>query len=223
MNGAFRTWAVLAIVLSSFACGGATPRAENQEPDPLDTVSPEELYRRGNLLLEAGDYIRAEQYLAAAIERGYPEDRAIPLLLRACVEASRLVAALEYARPYLLRNPEQWSLRLLVASIYLGLDEHAQAQRELERILETNPDEPQPHYLLGVLHRDALTDEDRAREHFRRYLALAPDGVHREEASAALTLEERGLPVRVELASEPEPGQESDASAPTGETDQETP
>ena len=67
----------------------------------------------------------------------------------------------------------------------------------------------------GVLHRDALSNVERARLHFRRYLEVAPEGPHAEEARSSLPPEEGGLPVRVERAEieandeegEPEAGQ----------------
>lgn len=179
-------------------CAGANANAE-PTPDPLDSIEGAELYRRGRLLAGAGDYIRAEQYLAAAIERGHPEEEAIPLLLHVCVQASRLVAALDYAEPFLAHHPNEWTLRMLVASIHLALRHHDRAQAELERVIEDAAEEPaQAHYLLGVLFRDGRHNIEDARVHFRRYLALAPEGDHHEEARAALTPEERGVPRRIE-------------------------
>ena len=142
------------------------------------------------------------------MRRGFSEDEALPTLMNACVQASRLVAALQYAEPYLARHPEHWSLRMLVASIHMGLDHDERARLELERVLESAPEEPpQAHYFLGVLYRDRLGDANQAAEHFGRYLALAPDGEHEEEARAGTTAAEgAGLPVRVEMsAAEPEP------------------
>lgn len=201
------------------ACGAASANSpDDDEPfDPLESVSAEELYRRGTLLSQAGDYIRAEQYLAAAIQRGFPEERAMPALMAACVEASRLVAALQYAEPYLARHPDHWTLRMLVASIHMGLDHHVRARDELERVVRDAPDDPpQAHYFLGVLYRDQFDDEAQAAEHFGRYLALAPDGEHTEEARAGLPRPEGSprLPQRVPMREEPaEPPAEAPAPA----------
>lgn len=194
-------WALLAAACGAPAQhgGGASP------PDPLDTVTAEQLYAQGVQLGRAGDLVRAEQYIAAAIDRGYPEERALPTLMAVCVEASRLSAALGYAEPFLARHPTHWPLRLLVASIYMGLDQHERARDELRRVLQDAPadaEPPEAHYFLGVLHRDRFDDLETAREHFRRYLALAPDGPHRHEALAALPPEESGLPRRVPSGAE---------------------
>ena len=196
-------WGLIVLAGSLAGCGGARPDAGQDSLDPLESVEARELYRRGALLGGAGDYIRAEQYIAAAIERGFPEDEAMPMLMQVCVEASRLVAALEYAEPYLLRHPDQWSLRMLVASIHLGLGHDERARDELIRVLEDADDEPaQAHYLLGTLFRDELEDQQSSLLHFRRYLELEPDGPHRDEARAALPGAERGLPPPVAPTSE---------------------
>ncbi|MCA9609321.1 MAG: tetratricopeptide repeat protein [Myxococcales bacterium] len=177
-----------ALSLLLAGCGGAQNGGAEEAsslPDPLSSISGEELYRRGVLLAQGGDFVRAEQYMAASIQRGYPEEQVMPSLLAACVEASRLVAALQYAEPYLARHPDQWSLRMLVASIHMGLAHHTRARDELERVIRDAPEEPpQAHYFLGVLYRDELDDEAQADEHFQRYLALAPEGDHRDEARA---------------------------------------
>jgi tetratricopeptide (TPR) repeat protein len=95
---------------------------------------------------------------------------------------------------------------MLVASLHMGLEHNQEAREQLERVLVDAPEEPaQAHYFLGVLLRDQLDDQPGALLHFRRYLALAPDGDHRAEARAALPVEERGLPVRVESSTEGAP------------------
>lgn len=202
-------WAFgLGLVLCLASCGGASETsARTAPPDPLDDISAEELFRRGVLLGEHGDFIRSEQYISAAVDRGFPEEQAMPALMKACVQSSRLDAALSYALPYLARHPSQWPLRMLVASIHMGLAQPQRARDELDRVLRDAPEEPaMAHYFLGVLLRDELDDLERARTHFRRYLALAPEGDHREEALAALPDEERDLPVRIQSGSDNEGG-----------------
>lgn len=156
-------------------------------PDPLDTVSAQELYDRGMELAQNDDYVRAEQYLAAAMERGHPENAVMGPLIASCVRSSRMSAALGYAEPYLERHPEAWSLRLLVATIHMGLGEPAEARNHLLQVTLDQPGEAVPHYMLAVLLRDELRDLSRADEHFRRYLEIAPEGEHASEARAALS------------------------------------
>lgn len=178
---------LVAAVVAPAAIGcGAPSSSQRAMPDPLDSVSGEELFARGMMLAESEDYVRAEQYLAASIERGIPEARVIQPLVSSCVRSSRLSAALRYAEPYLGRNPDAWSLRLLVATIHMGLGDAPAARRHLERVTEEQPEESVPHYMLAVLARDALQDPQTAEAHFRRYLEIAPEGEHASEARAAL-------------------------------------
>lgn len=195
---------MLAILL--FACGHEPPPAEVPPADPVQDVSGEDLFAQGVAMAERGDLVRAEQYLAAAMDRGYPEDRAMPLLLRVLVSASRLRVALEYAEPYLARHPEAWPLRYLVGSIHLAMGDAAGARRELERVVETAPEEPEPHYLLAVVLRDEMGDPVAAEARFRRYLELAPEGTHASEARDALR--------RVELPERPAAGAAPAATEP---------
>ena len=114
-------------------------------------------------------------------------DEVIPALVSACLRSSRLSAALSHAEPYLSRHPAQWQLRLLVGTVRLGLGEISAAEQAFARVVRDAPDEPAGHYLLAVLARDELSEPERAREHFQRYLDLAPEGEHADEARASLT------------------------------------
>ncbi|MFW6197531.1 MAG: tetratricopeptide repeat protein [Myxococcota bacterium] len=175
---------LIGLALLSAGCATASSTAPKKPVgDPLADVGGRALYQRGLALGERGDFVRAEQYLAAAIERGYPEDRALPKLLHVCIGASRLRAALSYAEPYLAAHPNAWSLRYLVASIHLGLGRVDEAQELLEQTVRTVPEQAGPHYLLAVLLRDERDDPEKAAEHFRAYLDRAPDdATHAEEA-----------------------------------------
>ncbi|HTE51122.1 MAG TPA: tetratricopeptide repeat protein [Kofleriaceae bacterium] len=178
---------LLALAAAVAGCSHAGPRPAGPPPgDPLGDVRASELYRRGLALARMGDFVRAEQYLTSAIARGFPEERALPALLRVCVASSRLRAALGHAEPYLERNPDAWSLRYLVSSIYLGVGEVDRARESLERVIADAPDQPDPYYLLGVVLRDEVGDRPGAARRFSRYLALAPAGAHAREVRAAV-------------------------------------
>ncbi|MGE3630992.1 MAG: tetratricopeptide repeat protein [Sandaracinaceae bacterium] len=197
---------MLALIVLLAACGASqSSRTATTSEDPLDSISGEELFRRGLLLTRAGDFVRAEQYFAASMRNGQPEEQVLPALLRACIEGERFAAALQYAEPYLAQHPSQWSLRLLVATIYMGLEQHARAIQELERVIRDAPDEPpEAHYFLAVIYRDRLEDFESAYTHFQRYLELAPEGPHVEEAQAALPTPPRA-PIRVDAEGRPIP------------------
>jgi tetratricopeptide (TPR) repeat protein len=175
------------ILLAALAgCARSAPRPPPPPGDPLVDVRASDLYRRGLALAGGGDFVRAEQYLTSAMARGYPERQVLPQLIRVCVASSRLRAALRHAEPYLEANPDAWSLRYLVASIYLGVGEVDRARASLERVIADAPDQPAAYYLLGVVLRDEVGDRPAAAGRFARYLALAPDGAHAAEVRAAV-------------------------------------
>lgn len=180
-------WSTGLVLALLIGCGHAPAEERTPPPgDPVQEVPGEQLFAQGVSLAQAGDLVRSEQYLLAALERGYPEDRLMPVLLRVLIAASRLRVALGYAEPYLARNPDAWPLRYLVATIHLGMERPELARRELERVIATAPDAPDPHFLLGIVLRDAAGDAAAAEPHFQRYLELAPEGSHANEARDAL-------------------------------------
>jgi hypothetical protein len=75
----------------------------------------------------------------------------------------------------------------VVGSLYLSLEEPVKARRHLETVIDQKPDEPEAHYLMGLLMRDEVGDPNAARRHFARYLELAPEGPHHEQAAHALS------------------------------------
>lgn len=188
------------------ACGAPAPLPTERAPDdPVSEVSGEDLYNQGLRYAQSGDLLRAEQYLATAISRGHDEERTLKALVSVCVAGSRLRAALRYALPYLRRNPTDWSLRYLVASIHLGLNEPDRARQELDLVIELAPDAPDAHFLLAELRRDHDADIAGAAESFRRYLALAPEGERAAEAHEALRRMNRPIAPSTEGSTELEP------------------
>lgn len=184
---------MLACLVASVAitgCAGVTSTMAQQNPlhDPLEDQTGQNLYESGMRIAGQGDYIRAEQYFTAARDHGFPEERVLPMLMQVCIHSARYSAALGYAEPYLETHPENWGLRMLMATIQMGLGNPAAARLSLEHVVAEAPDEAIPHYMLGVLLRDDLGDEAAMRTQFERYLALAPDGSHASEAREALGL-----------------------------------
>lgn len=185
---------LLSLALSLGAC--ATGRSPNdplveapsstEQAATLRRVSWEALEARGNELAQAGDHTRGEQYLWGALQRGAPPDRVLPRLLRVCIAGGRYRAATTYARGYLDAHPDAWALRHLIATIYVALGEPHTARAHLELVLTHNPRHAESEFTLGALLRDDLRAPAEADAHFRRYLALAPEGEHAGEARAGL-------------------------------------
>lgn len=163
------------------ACAPPEPAVRQPMPDPIADVEGRQLYETGIRLARTGDLLRAEQYVLGAMERGYPAERALPSLLKICVAASRLNAALRYAEPHLRDNPNDHRLRTLVASIHLGLGNVLDAEEHLNEVIELAPGDAPAYYLLGMLHREEHQDPVASEEYLRRYLELAPNGVHAAE------------------------------------------
>lgn len=177
----------IALVIS-LACGCAS-QASPKEPapaDPLADAPAETLFQRGVELRRAGDFIRAEQYLAAARDRGYDEAKVVRELIGVCIDGSRYQAALRYALTYLSDHPEDWALRHLVGSLYLATGDLEHALPELQRVTAEKPNEPEPHYTLARAYAEELDRPEDASASFRTYLQLAPDGKHAAEARAWL-------------------------------------
>ncbi len=207
--------AVLVCVVLGVACAPPDPAVRQPMPDPIADVEGQELYDAGMRLARTGDLLRAEQYVKGAMERGFPVERALPSLLKICVAASRLNAALRYAEPHLRDHPEDYRLRTLVASIHLGLGNVDDAETHLREVIEHAPSDPPAYYLLGMLHREEHDDPAAGDAYLRRYLELSPNGVHAAEVRNMLRPRE---PIRriehiidrpAPIEAEPEPTPES--------------
>lgn len=186
---------LLAALVASSACATGASSRDTLPGDPLAEIEGEQLFQDGQTLAARGDLVRAEQYLAAAIRRGYPEQRALPLLMRVCIASSRLGSALQHAVPYLRLHPEDHQLRYLVASVLIGLERQDEARLELLRVIENDPTHADAHYALGVLLRDHYGDAAAAAPHLARHHELAPEGLHGAEVAGWLREHERAREV----------------------------
>lgn len=179
-----RTLLVQAAVLAALGCGGAAKSPPLSQASSNDHHGAQ-LFEEGRRATLRSDSVRAEQYLTLAVQNGYPRERALPWLLRACLDGSRLRAALDHAEAYLREHPEDRALRHFVATLYLSLGQSQRAELELARLLADQPDDADAHYLAGVLAADA--NYERAREHFRAYLDLSPQGPRAPEVRSRLS------------------------------------
>ncbi len=204
-------WLALALLC---ACYSNEPEVRQTMPDPIADVAGQDLYERGIRLARQGDLLRGEQYIEAALERGFPRDRALPALLRICIAGSRYNDALRHAEPYLRQHPDRYQLRTLVASIHLGLGNVEEAQEHLEAVVAGAPNEAPAYYLIGMLHREEHGDPITADPYLRRYLELAPHGVHAAEVRSIVAQRQPiqridrvidGAPPEAETGTEPAP------------------
>ena len=96
--------------------------------------SSDKLLERGRAFASIGDYTRAEQYLSSAIEAGSDPKVVLPFLLRICVLEQRYWVAIAYAEPHLRRNPDDFRLRFVIASLYSSIGDPKVARDHLERV-----------------------------------------------------------------------------------------
>jgi predicted Zn-dependent protease len=149
--------------------------------------SPDELYSVALHHAQQGDLMRAEQYLNAARKEGYDEAAVVYWLVRVCLAAGRYHAALGHGARHLNREPSNWRLRLVVASIHEALGDPQGALTELEQVVRSHPSFPLAHYRLAQAYLRHPSHMDRAKLHLETYLALDPEGVHAPAAEMLLS------------------------------------
>lgn len=196
------TRAVLVATLALAGC--AAPQRAQSDPKPVTDVTPLEAQfaqhpddpklnlTMGDRAAAGGDWLRAEQYYQRAEALGTPETEIVPRVLKVLVMARRYDEALERCHRRLSKKPEDRATRLVEAAIFEALEKPREAERELDILVKTRPDDPNPYLALGRLYRDSYHDAPRARAMFQKYLALAPKG--EEAESLRYQLEEEMPP-----------------------------
>lgn len=189
--------AVAFVALAAVALGCAKRPGTQVERDLRvlkEEETPEKLVARGRAFAEVGDFTRAEQYLAGALERGADARVVMPILLKVCIAERRYRVAIDYAEPELKKHPDDFRLRFLVASLHVTVGDTKAARAELERVAHDKPDFAPVRFALGVLLRDEVGDLALADTHFREYLRIEPNGQHADEARGSLLREVRAVP-----------------------------
>ena len=188
MSRASRLWALLfGASLGALGChapaapGAAAPALASER-----AASAADLVERARAFSAAGDQLRAEQYLSAALSQGADERRVLPLLLAACVADQRYRDGLQHVESYVRRHPRDYGARFLLATLELALGRFERGIAELEGVVAVAPRHAEAHYALAVVLRDQMQDADGADGHFRAYLRLRPQGSHAEEARGSL-------------------------------------
>jgi tetratricopeptide (TPR) repeat protein len=193
------------------ACAAPQTRVDTAEASAIRArAAQDEMLRQSQVFARAGDWMRAEQYVALALEQGADSARATRLLVDACVRGQRYRAAAEHAERHLRTHPADSELRLVRALLLLGLDEPTSAARELEQLLRLDPAHALAHFALGSLQLENVRDPISADKHFRAYLALAPQGEYAERARSLLL---RQVPSAGAALPPPEPASPASSGA----------
>ncbi len=192
-------WLLFCIAMG---CSSAPPV---RAPDAVSErrAAAVDLVERARGLARQSDWVRAEQYLGAAIALGASSAEITPLLVRVCVAAHHHRAATLYARAHLEAHPEDASLRYLLATLLVALGDFPAAVEQLQRLIEVQPTHASSHFLLGRLYLEEIRDARRADAALRAYLRLDPAGAHAARARAALL-----RPVRRGPSAPAPPGEE---------------
>lgn len=83
-------------------------------------------------------------------------------------------------------DPEYVPCRLKMAQLYHVVTEFEKSAQLVDRVLELEPENPEAHFLKGLLMRDALGDTTRALEWFQKAIDIAPDYAEALDMSGVL-------------------------------------
>jgi tetratricopeptide (TPR) repeat protein len=75
-----------------------------------------------------------------------------------------------------LTKRERLNMHYNMGCVYRAARQYKLAENEFLKALEIDPTDTWVHYNLGILYEDDLKDKEKAREHYERFLELAPDG-----------------------------------------------
>ncbi len=172
----------------ALALGACTPKSPVEQQVELvrEEQTADKLLGRGKAFAQVGDYTRAEQYLAAAIDAGAPVGEALPLLMRVCIAEKRYRAAINHGMPHLNKQPDDYKLRFVLGSLYATIGDSAMAWEHLKKVAEDQPEHAEVQFAMGMLALEADGDIVTADGHFREYLRLEPNGAHAAEARSHL-------------------------------------
>ena len=168
--------ALLSLLFLLVACTAQHPHRTTPPPaDPIASAPASLLRRQGLAYARRGDLVRAQQYLAAAKLKGFEPKIVVPELVKVCVAGSRLRAALQYAEPYLRRNPEDAGMNYVVGTIHIALGNIQRASEHLTGALRADEIMVDAAFSLAVLAAKEGRFEEQ-RSHLRHYLELRPNG-----------------------------------------------
>jgi tetratricopeptide (TPR) repeat protein len=180
-------WSLALAAFLAFGCAPARPPDVRGNLNAIRRETTEDkLVERGEAFAAVGDWTRAEQYLAASLDRGSDPERVLPLLMRVCIEAEKYRVAADYARDYLRKKPDDVPLRMLLGSLEAAIGNRQAARREMRAVIDRQPSNADAHFELALLLRDDDVDPEEANRHFREYLRLTPAGSRAPQARAAL-------------------------------------
>ncbi len=178
--------ALLCLLALSTACMSGRQGPTGAPPDdPIANVGAAQLRSQGLAFARRGDLIRAQQYLSAAMQKGFDEQVVVPELVKVCVASSRLRAALAFAEPYLDRHPQDAGMQYVVGTIHMALGNLHRATEHLAGALEPGNLMHDAYFSLAMIaHERGQFDVER--EKLEHYLDARPDGRYAAKAKTML-------------------------------------
>lgn len=151
--------------------------------------------------LKKGDLDRAESEFRTALEEvvrthgDAAKDKATALraysgLGEIALRRGELAAAQEFFRKALELSPEDQAAAYNVGEILFSNQKADEAIPFFEQAARIRPDWPKPYHRLGIVHLNK-GDYDKALEHLRRFLALAPEDPEAENVKAMIAAIEK--------------------------------
>lgn len=181
-----RITTLMTLLVSLSACMASQQKPKSPPPaDPIAAVSAAELRAKGLAYARRGDLIRAQQYLSAAHQKGFDERVVLPEIVKICLAASRLRAALAFAEPYLIRNPGDAGMSYVVGTIHLALGNVQEASAHLNGALRPEKIMIDAAYSLALIAKDHHRPQE-ARQYLEHYLRVRPEGRYATRAKHML-------------------------------------
>jgi len=175
-------WLLVAAFAGTSCVHSSAARLEYRVETSRKESDPKVLLARGQAFARAGDYARAAQYLRAALLQRGDAEVILPLLVSIEIKDQGYRAAAQHLEDRLRTHPSDVRARFVLASLMSALDRPKDAERQLLSILRAAPQHAEATFALAVVYRDGMGDYQRADDYFRRYLAMEPQGRHRDEA-----------------------------------------
>ncbi len=159
------------------------------DPDDLAEEINEDFlihFQQGGEMLSMGNLAGAREHLEAAIELKPENSKCQNLLGLIYFRLELHDKAIEVYRDLISRHPQEESLRLNLATVFIGCGRLDDAERELEKAIEIEPTHEKAHRTLAVVLMKKGEDE-KARQH------LAQAGIE-EHIQESQVVEEQDQP-----------------------------
>jgi tetratricopeptide (TPR) repeat protein len=158
--------------LSESAAGG---EAQIATVSTGDRAAAQRHFERGLQAMKSRQFVLANESFRAATVADPGWFQAQLNHAAAAIEAGEFAEAITAARAALTLDPTAAEARFNLALALKRSHRDPEAARELERLLQANPDDVRAHLTLGNLYAGTLANPGQARSHYQKVLTLAPD------------------------------------------------